>query len=576
MFAGRTVTAAWGAARRGYAAAQHAAVASRRGLSTAGAADAKDTLIVFDTTLRDGEQSPGVTLQAEQKLLIARQLSRLGVTVCEAGFPIASEGDYLSVHQIATEVGPITEGRKSGEPMVICGLARAVEGDIERCANAIRPAPRHRIHTFLATSDIHLEYKLNMTRAECLEQIDKMVRFAKSCCQDIEFSPEDAGRSDVEFLVDALGVAIEAGATTLNIPDTVGYNTPEMYGDRIKALIERTTGAADVVWSTHCHNDLGLATANTLAGITAGARQIEVTINGVGERAGNTALEEVVMAINVHPGAYNVDCQAIDTTMLTTISNTVASLTGMSVQRNKAIVGANAFSHESGIHQDGVLKHQETYEIMRPETVGLHGHDGMVLGKLSGRHAFKTRMASLGYPLEGDELKNTFKRFKQVADTKADITDGDLHAIYRDVIRADAIVEYWKLVSVNVVTGSAGQATCTATVSMDTPAGDNVVYASVSSGPVDAIYKAIDHIMDLPAGSLEDYRIDSVGGGSDALGEVSVLVSSETEGVFSGSGADGDVLRASAIAYVNAQNSLYAVTTGKAENKKANVGTSPI
>jgi len=527
----------------------------------------KEKLIVFDTSLRDGEQSPGVTLGLEQKLLIARQLSRLGVTVCEAGFPIASEGDFQCVNEIAKEVGHITEGRPDGVPMVICGLARAVEADIERCYEAVSPAQNHRIHTFLATSDLHLEYKLQISREQCLEQIDKMVRFAASICGDIEFSPEDAGRTDPEFLVQALEVAIAAGASTLNIPDTVGYNTPEMYGGKLKYLIDNTIGADKAVWSTHCHNDLGLATANTLAGITAGCRQMEVTINGIGERAGNTALEEVVMAINVHPTEYPVYTD-IDTTQLTLISNTVASLSGMNVQKNKAIVGANAFSHESGIHQDGYLKNQETYEIMRPETVGLYNHDGMVLGKLSGRAAFKQRMSAIGYPLEdADELKRAFVRFKAVADGKNNVNDGDLHAIMRDVVAAEGRIEYWKLKSCTVVSGSAGGESCTATVSIENPQGELQIEAAVSRGPIDAMYQAIDRIVNIDA-DLRDYRIEAVGAGSDALGEVAVLVSkkgTDENGMFSGAGADGDVLKASAMAYINALNSLYAVEANLVE-----------
>ena len=330
-----------------------------------------DTVLIFDTTLRDGEQSPGATLNVEEKLEIARQLSRLGVDICEAGFPIASPGDFDAVRRIAEEVGPLVEGRKNGQPMVIAGLARANQEDISRAYEAVKVAPRHRIHTFLATSDIHLKHKLRIDREECVDQVIKAVSYARALCDDIEFSPEDAGRSDPDFLVQVLGEAIKAGATTLNIPDTVGYTTPDEFGRLIEYLIKHTPGADQVVWSVHCHNDLGLATANTLAGIKAGARQAEVTLNGIGERAGNTALEEVVMALTTRSQNFNLQTN-IDTSQIARTSHMVSTYTGMIIQPNKAIVGANAFAHEAGIHQDGMLKNHLTYEIMRPETVGLN------------------------------------------------------------------------------------------------------------------------------------------------------------------------------------------------------------
>ncbi|KAJ2907675.1 2-isopropylmalate synthase (Alpha-isopropylmalate synthase) (Alpha-IPM synthetase), partial [Coemansia aciculifera] len=358
-----------------------------------------DKLIIFDTTLRDGEQSPGVTLNTEEKLEIARQLSRLGVDVLEAGFPVASPGDFNAVQRIAREVGPLMEGRtgagRVNQEMVICGLARSVKADIQTAFDAVKDAPRHRIHVFLATSDIHLEFKLKISRAQCIERITDTVSFAKSLCKDIEFSPEDAGRSDRAFLCEALAAAINAGATTLNIPDTVGYNTPSEYGDLIKHLKENTPGADGVIFSTHCHNDLGLATANTLAGVSNGARQVEVTINGIGERAGNTSLEEVVMNVHTHPLSYPVH-HTINTRLFFSTSRMVEDLSGMAVQANKAIVGRNAFLHESGIHQDGVLKNKQTYEIIRPEDVGVTTGN-LALGKHSGRHAFKTKLDDLGY-----------------------------------------------------------------------------------------------------------------------------------------------------------------------------------
>ena len=317
-----------------------------------------DTVVFFDTTLRDGEQSPGATLNVDEKIEIAKQLSRLGVDICEAGFPIASPGDFEAVRRIAEEVGPLTEGRKSGQPMVIAGLARASKADIQSAYDAVKAAPRHRIHTFLATSDLHLEHKLKIDREECIEQVIEAVTFAKSLCDDVEYSPEDAGRSDPDFLVQVLGEAIKAGATTLNIPDTVGYTTPEEFGALIRYLREKTPGADTVTWSVHCHNDLGMATANTLSGVQNGARQVEVTINGIGERAGNTSLEEVAMAMTTRPQTFDLQ-HHIDTTQITRTSHMVSTYTGMMVQPNKAIVGANAFAHEAGIHQDGMLKNEQ-------------------------------------------------------------------------------------------------------------------------------------------------------------------------------------------------------------------------
>ncbi|KAJ2763972.1 2-isopropylmalate synthase (Alpha-isopropylmalate synthase) (Alpha-IPM synthetase), partial [Coemansia nantahalensis] len=396
-----------------------------------------DKLIIFDTTLRDGEQSPGVTLSADEKVEIARQLARLGVDVIEAGFPIASPGDFNAVKRIAQEVGPQMEGRegegRTNSPVVICGLARCTQNDIQTAFDAVKFAPRHRIHVFLATSDIHLEHKLKITRAECTERIAKMVGFAKSLCADIEFSPEDAGRSDREFLTEALAVAIRAGATTLNIPDTVGYNTPQQYGDLIRYLRENTEGGAGVVWSTHCHNDLGLATANSLAGVSNGARQVEVAVNGIGERAGNTSLEEVVMNVHTHPHAYPVH-HTINTRLLFSTSRMVEDLSGMVIQPNKAIVGRNAFLHESGIHQDGVLKNKQTYEIIRPEDVGVTTNN-IALGKHSGRHAFRTKLDDLGYAsLTDSQFQTAFAKFKTLADSKkSGVTDGDIHALVADV-----------------------------------------------------------------------------------------------------------------------------------------------
>ncbi|KAI9285331.1 hypothetical protein BC943DRAFT_324049 [Umbelopsis sp. AD052] len=389
----------------------------------------QEKLIVFDTTLRDGEQSPGCSLNLEEKVAVAKQLSLLGVDVLEAGFPICSIGDFEAVKRIATEVAPSMEGReKIGKPMIIAGLARAVPADIKRCAEALEPAPLKRIHIVLATSDIHLEHKIKISREECVKRAVESIQLAKTLCDDIEFSPEDAGRSDEEFLSFILGKCIEAGATTINVPDTVGYNTPEEYGRRVKYLIDRTPGSDKVTWSTHCHNDLGLATANTLAGIQNGARQIEVTINGIGERAGNTALEETVMAIHTHPTYYPV-FHTINKKQLCSSSRLVSSLTGSAVQANKAIVGRNAFLHESGIHQDGVLKNKSTYEIITPDTVGAT-EVSLILGKHSGRNAFRQRCKELGFASISDQtLQKAFTDFKALCDREKSVNDSDILAI---------------------------------------------------------------------------------------------------------------------------------------------------
>ncbi|MEL7674206.1 MAG: 2-isopropylmalate synthase, partial [Chloroflexota bacterium] len=364
---------------------------------------------IFDTTLRDGEQSPGASLTSAEKIDIARQLARLGVDIIEAGFPAASPDDLEGVRRIAREVG-------TPDGPVICGLARATQSDIDKAWEAIQDAAKPRIHTFLATSDIHMEHKLRMTREQVVARTREMVAYARSLCADIEFSPEDACRSDPDFLVEVLSVAVEAGATTLNIPDTVGYITPAEYGALMRKLIAETTGGDRVIWSVHCHDDLGMATANTLAGLQAGARQAEVTVNGIGERAGNTSLEEVVMALRTRPQVFGLET-GIDAAQITRTSRMVSNFTGLLVQPNKAIVGANAFSHEAGIHQDGMLKHQATYEIMTPETVGL-SQSSLVLGKHSGRHAFRVRLSELGYELSEAELNQAFERFKALADKK--------------------------------------------------------------------------------------------------------------------------------------------------------------
>jgi 2-isopropylmalate synthase len=530
--------------------------------------EAHDTVLIFDTTLRDGEQSPGATLNVEEKLEIARQLSRLGVDICEAGFPIASPGDFEAVRRIAEEVGPLTVGRKTGQPMVIAGLARANQKDIDRAYEAVKVAPRHRIHTFLATSDIHLKHKLKIDREECIQQVIEAVSYARGLCDDVEFSPEDAGRSDPEFLTVVLGEAIKAGATTLNIPDTVGYTTPEEFGWLIEYLIENTPGADQVVWSVHCHDDLGLATANSLAGVMAGARQAEVTINGIGERAGNTSLEEIVMAIHTRSQVFNLSTN-VDTTQITRASRMVSAYTGMAVQPNKAIVGANAFAHEAGIHQDGMLKSHLTYEIMKPETVGLSS-SRLVLGKHSGRHAFRVRLGEMGYgDLSDAEINTAFERFKRLADKKKVVADADIEAIIADEIYQPT--EIWHLNHIQVSCGD--HSIPTATVSLSGPDGEVYQDADVGSGPVDAVYKAINRIVGV-SNTLTEFSVKAVTEGIDAVGEVTIRIQPHNGRdeqafnpqtgtpffrTFSGHGASTDIIVASARAYLSALNKMLAV-----------------
>jgi 2-isopropylmalate synthase len=535
----------------------------------------QDTILIFDTTLRDGEQSPGATLNVEEKLEIARQLSRLGVDICEAGFPIASPGDFEAVRRIAQEVGPLTEGRRTGQPMVIAGLARANEKDILRAYEAVKPAPRHRIHTFLATSDIHLKHKLKIDREECIDRVIRTVTYARSLCDDVEFSPEDAGRSDPEFLTVVLGEAIKAGATTLNIPDTVGYTTPEEFGWLIGYLMKNTPGADRVVWSVHCHDDLGLATANSLAGVKSGARQVEVTINGIGERAGNTSLEEVVMAIQTRPQVYGIQ-NNIDTTQITRTSRMVSAYTGMVVQPNKAVVGANAFAHEAGIHQDGMLKSHLTYEIMRPETVGLSS-SRLVLGKHSGRHAFRIRLGELGYgDLDEEEFNLAFERFKRLADKKKVVADADIEAIIADEIYQPP--ETWRLNHIQVSCGD--HSIPTATVSLTGP--DARVYedAALGAGPVDAVYQAINRIIGVP-NTLTEFSVKAVTEGIDAVGEVTIRLQPDNGDsnhtfnpqtghpfvrTYSGHGASTDIIVASARAYLSALNKMLAARQEQASS----------
>ena len=479
-----------------------------------------DYVRIFDTTLRDGEQSPGATLTSQEKVEIARMLAKLGVDIIEAGFPIASPDDFNAVKRIADEVG--NEVFEDGYVPVICGLSRANPKDIERAWDAVKGAKFPRVHTFIATSKIHMETKLNKTPAQVVEIAVNAVTFAKSLgCNDIEFSPEDAGRSDPEFLYEILSAVIEAGATTLNIPDTTGWNMPWEFGDLIKSLRENVKGADKVVFSTHCQNDLGLATANSLAGAKNGARQLECTINGIGERAGNASLEEVVMALALKgeaqfaggPGTGRL-YTAVNPVYITPTSKMVSEYTGMICQPHKAIVGANAFQHESGIHQDGMIKNKSTYEIMTPESIGLMRGEsqsgaGIVLGKHSGRNAVGTRLKELGYDLDADKLNAVFARFKQVAERKkGGLEDEDLEALVID--QAGLTNFLWEVTGLQVSTGMSGIPT--ATVKMRGPDMVERYVATTGTGPVDAVYKAIDQIMGVSV-LLDTYSLNSVNEG---------------------------------------------------------------
>ena len=501
-------------------------------------------VLIFDTTLRDGEQSPGASLTSSEKLEIARQLARLGVDVIEAGFPAASPDDLEAVRQIAGEIG--TE-----DGPAVAGLARAHPRDIDKVWEAVEPAAKPRIHTFIATSDLHLEHKLKMSRSEVIDRTRKMVAHAKSYCSDIEFSCEDAGRSHPVFLIEVCTAAIESGATTLNIPDTVGYTSPEEYFELINRLRAETPGGDGVVWSTHCHDDLGMATANTLAGIRAGARQAEVTINGIGERAGNTSLEEVVMALRTRHQHFGMET-GIDTTQIIRASHMVASYTGISVPPNKAVVGSNAFAHEAGIHQDGILKHQGTYEIMTPETVGLD-RSRLVLGKHSGRHAFRVRLEQLGFELDEEAVATAFKSFKELADKKKTITDADLEALVADEFFQPE--EIYKLLDLQVTCGSPGMPT--ATVRMANPDDEEAIGVAIGTGPVDAVFRSIDQVIGRPT-KLKEYAVHSITEGIDALGNVTVRImdANDPNQTISGHGADVDIIVASAKAYIAAKNRM--------------------
>jgi 2-isopropylmalate synthase len=505
----------------------------------------QDQVIIFDTTLRDGEQSPGAAMTKEEKIRIARQLEKLGVNVIEAGFAAASPGDFDAIQAVA---GLITKS-------TVCSLARASENDVRRAGEAITPAMQHaekngRIHTFIATSKIHMENKLRMTEDQVVERAVQAVKWALEYTPDVEFSAEDAVRSEMDFLVRIFDAVIEAGATTINVPDTVGYSIPEPWGERMATLIKRVKNADKVVWSTHCHNDLGMAVANSLSAVANGARQVECTINGLGERAGNASLEEVVMAIKTRQDYFNLTTR-IDATQIVPASKLVSTITGYPVQPNKAIVGANAFAHESGIHQDGVLKHRETYEIMRAEDVGWNANK-LTLGKLSGRSAFRSRLKELGIELSSEDALNTaFASFKTLADKKSEIFDEDLHALVSDEFVSETS-DHFKLVFLQVASQTGEVPHAVITLSDD---GVEKKAEADGGGPVDATFKAIENIANSGV-ELQLYSVNNVTKGTDAQGEVTVRLSKGGR-IVNGQGADTDIVVASANAYLNGLNKLY-------------------
>ncbi len=495
---------------------------------------------IFDTTMRDGEQSPGASMTLREKLDLAELMCEMGVDVIEAGFPAASAGDFDCVRQIA---------QQSQNDTIICGLSRSTPGDIDRCAEAVKHAANPRIHTFIATSPLHMEHKLKMGENAVLEAIGRSVAQARNLVGDVEWSAEDATRSDFDFLCRAVDVAIQAGATTINLPDTVGYAHPEEYGALFRRIIEAVPDSDKVIWSTHCHNDLGLAVANSLAGVTNGARQVECAINGLGERAGNAALEEIVMALKVRRDTLQATTR-VDTTKLSRASKMVSQITGFPVQYNKAIVGKNAFAHESGIHQDGMLKNAQTYEIMNPADVGV-AETSLVMGKHSGRHAFRDKLAILGYDLADDALNDAFKRFKDLADRKKHVFDDDIMALVDDQLSAEGERIVFK--RLRVVAGSEGPQT--AEIDLEV-AGEHKWTTARGNGPVDAVFNAIREVIPHEA-VLELYQVSAVTQGTDAQAEVSVRLS-EDGIVATGRSFDPDTLCASAKAYLHALNKLEA------------------
>jgi len=510
--------------------------------TTAAQRDECDRVRVFDTTLRDGEQSPGIALNQQEKLEIAHQLARLGVDIIEAGFPITSPGDFESVQAISREV----------EGPVICGLARTSKQDIDAAWEAVRDAQRPRIHTFIATSDIHIERKLQTTREDVKGQVRAAVAHAKSYTDDVEFSPEDGSRSDIPYMAEVIQIALEEGATTINVPDTVGYTMPSEYAAMFEELYRLVPDLREVVVSVHCHDDLGLAVANSLAGIQAGCRQVECAVNGIGERAGNASLEEIVMLLRTREPALGL-WTGVDTTEIARTSRLVSRLTGYPVQPNKAIVGRNAFAHEAGIHQDGVLKERATYEIMDATTVGLKSN-AIVLGKHSGRHALRQALEEMGFKVDGQALNTAFKRFKEIADRKKQVTAMDLEALVTEELRGDDVAAY-AFVDFEVAASSSSPPMARVNVSVEDGAPDGearVVKTGESSGdgPVDAIFRAINAATGVDA-ALREFRVDAVTEGQDALGEVSVVV--EVEGqTGAGQGVSTDIIEAAARAYVRA------------------------
>ncbi|NSW91128.1 MAG: 2-isopropylmalate synthase [Firmicutes bacterium] len=490
---------------------------------------------IFDTTLRDGEQTPGVNLNVYEKVEIAKQLERLGIDVIEAGFAIASPGDFEAVSEVARVIKNVR----------VASLARALEKDIDRAWEAVQHARMPRIHTFIATSDIHMKYKLKMTEEQVLERAVQMVKYAKKYCEDVEFSAEDASRTRVEFLYKVIEEVIKAGATVVNIPDTVGYATPQEFGALIRGIRNNVPNIDKVDISVHCHNDLGMAVANSLTAIENGAIQVECTINGLGERAGNAALEEIIMGIDTRKDFYKVT-HKIDTTQIYRSSKLVSTLTGIIVQPNKAIVGANAFAHESGIHQHGVLAEKTTYEIMRPESIGLK-QNRMVLGKLSGRHAFEEKLKEMGYSLTEEQIKNAFQKFKELADRKKDISDKDIEALVEEKVAK--IPEVFQLETYQISSGNRVVSTSTVSVRRN---GNVYTEAATGDGPVDAAFNAMERAVGFTL-RLEDYSLRAVTGGKDALGEVTVRVSKNGK-TFTGRGVSTDIIEASVRAYLNAIN----------------------
>lgn len=498
-----------------------------------------DSLIIFDTTLRDGEQSPGASMTRSEKVRIAKMLEKMRVDVIEAGFPIASPGDFEAVKDVAESVSDST----------VCGLARAVQGDIDRAAEAIKPANSGRIHTFIATSPIHMKEKLRMEPEQVLEQAVWAVKYARQFIDDVEFSPEDAGRSEPDFLCRIVEAVITAGATTVNIPDTVGYSIPAHFGALVAELIERVPNSDKAVFSVHCHNDLGLAVANSLSAVMNGARQVECTINGLGERAGNASLEEVVMAVRTRQDVFTCDSR-LDTTQIVSASRLVSNITGFAVQPNKAIVGANAFAHEAGIHQDGVIKKRETYEIMRAEDVGWAANR-IVLGKHSGRSAFRTRLKEIGFEFKSkEELNSAFNRFKELADKKHEIFNEDLQALVTEE-GLEQGNEYYQLVSLKVCSQTGVRPEAELVISVDQREEKG---KSTGSGPVDASFKAIETMVN-SGSELQLYSVSNITSGTDSQGEVTVRLQ-KAGSIVNGQGADTDIVIASAKAYINALNKL--------------------